>query len=146
MEFRRLCAALLAAVLLLPALSGCGKAGDVSGVERDYGTSHVFMRQEVDDAANLVLDEFKSWKGCQLYSIRYAGDACNNEMNVRRINVMWHGKEGLDQHIEFITRQYISKSAPKSLGLEPDKEYNNIHWHLGRGADDEWHLIYWRAE
>ena len=59
---------------------------------------------------------------------------------------MWHGKEGLDQHIEFITRQYISKSAPKSLGLEPDKEYNNIHWHLGRSADDEWHLIYWRAE
>lgn len=142
MRFRRGIAVVLAALLLLTGLSGCGKAGDVSKVELDYGVSNIYLKQEVDDAARLVLQEFRGWKGCTLHNLRYVGDACNNELSVRKINTMWDGP-GFDHHIEFISSFSTSKSVPKSLGLKPNQKYTDWHWHLGRGKDQEWHLVYW---
>ena len=142
MRFRHVCAALLSALLMAVALCGCGRAGDVSKVEMDYGTSNVFLRQEIDDAAQLILEEFKGWKGCKLHNIRYVGDACNNEMNVRKVNSLWHGP-GFDQHIEFTSSFSTSNSPRKSLGLKANHEYTDWHWHLARGRDEVWHMVYW---
>lgn len=142
MKLKRICGALLPTLLLLAVLSGCGRAGDVSEVKLDYGTSHVFMRQEVDDAARMIMGEFKSWKGCKLYSLRYVGDSCNNEENVRKMNVL-QPEPGFDQHIEFVSKVRASKSPPKKTELEPGREYDNWHWHLARGKEQEWYLVSW---
>ncbi len=71
------------ACLLLFFLCGC--SGDVSSLLVDYGTSELYTKGEIDQAISLVVDTFKTFEGCKLYSLTYAGDE-RSEAELRHYN------------------------------------------------------------
>ena len=67
--------------LLLPALL-LGLMGCKSQVTIDYGTSTIYTKEDMDEAIRLIRQEFDTWKGCELHSIRYTTDDNCNDGNV----------------------------------------------------------------
>lgn len=71
--------------LLLPALL-LGLMGCKSQVTIDYGTSTLYTKADMDEAIQLIRQEFDTWKGCELHSIRYTSDENCNDKNLSWMN------------------------------------------------------------
>ena len=52
-------------------LCGCSSGADVANVEIDYGQSAIYSKQDMDLAIDEIIQEFRTWDGCKLYSISY---------------------------------------------------------------------------
>ena len=106
----------------------------------NYGSSELYTIEEMDEAIALIYDEFYTWEGCELHSIEYAGDECNNEENLEWANSMVEG-QNFTQYIEFTS----SFHSPVEGGgaWEPDEEYEDYKWSLARADGGEWQLISW---
>ena len=63
--------------------------GDVNetDVDIDYGTSELYSQEDLEEAAIQIKCSFASWKGCELHSLRYAGDECCTEENIAWLNM-----------------------------------------------------------
>ena len=79
-------AALLLAALAAFGLTAC--ASNTANAEIDYGTSDLYSKADMDAAIALVIEEFSSWEGCELHSIRYSSDECNNSENLEWLNMI----------------------------------------------------------
>ena len=114
----------------------------------DYGTSETFIEKDMDYALDAILTEFATWKGCTLKRIAYAGDKASADdliyvNDLRKDKLPEHPE--FDQSIVFVT-DFHSPSAENAEGTawEPDKDYNDYTWHLGRtGEDGTWELMSW---
>ncbi len=118
----------------------------VAGCTVDYGRSKIYDDSQIDSALLTMLDEFCSWKGCVMQRFAFAGDdACGAE-EVKYVNSL--RKEGTDefgQAIVLVT-DFHSPSAEQAEGTawEPDTDYKDYTWHLGRtDADESWQLMSW---
>ena len=113
----------------------------------DYGTSKIYSQADMDESISLIKEQFAKWQGCELYSIRYAGDECNNEENIKWLNELIEArgyKDNCVKCIEFISDFYVSKDAEKyNLALNPDFEYKNWQWWLALTEKGEWELLTW---
>ena len=109
-------------------------------VSIDYGRSYLFTEREMDHAIALILDEFDTWDGCEMHSIRYAGDECNSRRNVRWLNSLDGGRR-FTECIAFLSDFH----SPVEGGgaWEPDYEYTDWQWWLARTEDGEWELVSW---
>ena len=58
-------------IVLVLLFAGCGKDGDTSKVEIDYGTSSVYSKEEIDSAIEIIKKQFTSFEGCELHSLSY---------------------------------------------------------------------------
>lgn len=66
-------------IVLVLLFAGCGKNGDTSKVEIDYGASSVYSKAEIDSAIEIIKKQFASFEGCELHSLSYMPDEeCNN--------------------------------------------------------------------
>ena len=66
-------------IVLVLLFAGCGKNGDTSKVEIDYGASSVYSKEEIDSAIEIIKKQFASFEGCELHSLSYMPDEeCNN--------------------------------------------------------------------
>lgn len=84
--------------------------------------------------------KFASWAGCELHSLRYAGDACNSAENLKWLNSLDEGKNYV-QAIELLTDFHSPKTAYGAW--EEDQEYTDYQWWLARTADGGWQLLSW---
>ena len=109
-------------------------------LEIDYGTSEYYTGREMDRAIAKILDTFDSWDGCELHSIRYAGDDCNVQENIDWLNSLGDG-HAFTQCIEFVSDFHSPKEAYGAW--EPDMEYTGWQWWLGSADDGEWELVSW---
>ena len=115
------------------------KAGKVyPKVAYDYGTSELYTREQLEEAAVQVKCEFAKFAGCELHSLRYAGDECNTPENLAWMNSLDEGK-GYTQVCELITDFH----SPVQGGgaWEADKEYKDYQWWLARTDDGGWQLL-----
>ena len=55
-------------------------------VNIDYSTSELYSREGLEEAVVQIKCQFASWDGCELLSIRYAGDECTSEENLQWMN------------------------------------------------------------
>ena len=70
-------------IVLVLLFAGCGKDGDTSKVEIDYGTSSVYSKEEIDSAIEIIKKQFASFEGCELHTLSYMPDEeCNNANNI----------------------------------------------------------------
>ena len=106
----------------------------------EYGESEFFTERSMDRAIDMILKEFNSWEGCQMHSIRFAGDECNSEENLKWLNSLDGGHEYTDC-IEFISEFHSPKD--QFGAWEPDQEYTGWQWWLGAEADGDWELVTW---
>jgi D-alanyl-D-alanine carboxypeptidase len=83
---------------------------------------------------------FAAFDGCELHSIRYAGDACNSAENVQWMNELDEGK-GYTQVCELLSDFH---SPVEQVGAwEPDTEYTDWQWWLARTEGGGWELLTW---
>ena len=115
-------------------------AGIVDNVTVDYGESSIYTQEDMDAAVNLIKDEFAAWDGCELHSIRYAGDECNSADNIKWMNELKDGA-AFSQCIEFLSDFH----SPVEGGgaWEADSEYTNWQWWLAREDGGDWQLLTW---
>ncbi len=114
-----------------------GATGTGSSVTVDYGTSALYSQQDMDAAIALIQKEFATWEGCEMHSIKYAGDDCNSADNISWMNQLSDGAN-YTQCIEFLTDFH----SPKEGGgaWEPDSEYTAYEWWLARPDGGDWVL------
>ena len=121
----------------------CGKNGDTSKVEIDYGASSVYSKAEIDSAIEIIKKQFASFEGCELHSLSYMPDEeCNNADNIEWMNNLRtdDNKEAFTQCIAFES----SFRSPKKGGgaWEANEEYT-WSWWLARSEGGEWNLMTW---
>ncbi len=109
-------------------------------VKVDYGTSKLYTKEELKEAAIQVKCKFAGFDGCGLQSLRYAGDECNTEENIKWMNELDEGKEYI-QVVEILTDFHVSENSKSTLN--PGEDYNDYQWWLARTKDSGWQLLNW---
>lgn len=112
---------------------------NLSDVTIDYKTSELYTKEDMDSAIEEIEKEFGTWEGCVLYSISYTDDTkCTD--NLSYINTLAVDKE-YDECIVFTSNFH----SPVEGGgaWEPDYDYENWEWYLGRTEGGNWDLLTW---
>ena len=121
-------------------LEGWLGAVNETDVEIDYGTSEIFTPEELAEAAIQIKCTFAGWKGCELHSLRYAGDEADKEENLQWLNSL-NEEAGYTHVAEFLTDFHSPVEAEGAW--EPDQEYKDYQWWLGRTDDGGWEVVTW---
>lgn len=110
----------------------------------DYGNSELYGATEIESAMQAVMDEFKTWKGCTMKRIAFTDDTTCAD-NVAYCNELRKdGDPEFDQAIVLKT-DFRSPSEQDAEGTawQPDTDYNDYTWTLGRANGGEWKLLTW---
>lgn len=93
-------------------------------MEMDYGSSRLYTKEELQEAAVQVKCDFAKWDGCVMHSLRYAGDECNSEENLKWLNSL---KEGANytQVVEFLGSYRSPVDEEKAGAWDPGTEYED---------------------
>ena len=136
---------LTALILIFSSLSVQAAQVNLAEVKIDYGSSKIFSREDMDEAVEIIAEQFGKWEGCTLHNIRYYGDDVNNQENLDWLNNLSKARnlnKKFTQCIAFVSDFYVSKDAADKTTFEPDREYKDWQWWLARtNANDEWHLL-----
>ena len=107
-------------------------------VAYDFGTSELYTTDELQQAAIQVKCQFASFAGCELHSLRYAGDECNTPENLKWLN-------SLDENANYtqVAEMLTDYHTPVEGGgaWEPDTEREDYQWWLARTDDGGWQLL-----
>ena len=109
-------------------------------VEIDLGSSEIFTEEELEAAVVQIKCRFASWAGCELHSIRYAGDESVSDETLAWLNSL-NEDAGYTQAVEFLMDFH---SPVEAVGAwEPDSEYTDYQWWLARTAEGGWNIVTW---
>jgi len=129
---KRWLAALLAAVSML-CLAGCG--GKVSNVGILEVPSNLYTFEEIDDAVTVVLSYFqKTFKGCELLELQYAGDEKQKEYDA------WAAQYDAEDAI-VLTSTFTTGRSGGDGSLNPNATYENWKWILVRNESGAWNHV-----
>ena len=103
------------------------------------GTSDLYTVSDMDEAIALINAEFSTWTGCEMHSLRYAGDECATAENLAWMNEL--GEKEYTQVIEFLSD--FHSPVEGGSAWEPDTEYKDWQWWLARTEDGNWELLTW---
>lgn len=127
--------AIICAILLAVLLSACGgnvDGGNVDGVKTHQVDSKIYSQEEISAAICTIENEFKrSWKGCTLTEIYYAGDERNAQFQ------QWRDAE----EVIVLLSSFDVDSSGGDGSLNPDSAYDNWNWILVRTDGGEWRHI-----
>ena len=130
-------------IVLVLLFAGCGKNGDTSKVEIDYGASSVYSKEEIDSAIEIIKKQFASFEGCELHSLSYMPDEeCNNADNIEWMNDLRtdDNKEAFTQCIAFESSFRSPKKGGGAWEAKPDEaardelKANGFRWAPSVGA------------
>ena len=110
-------------------------------VKIDLGESTLYTRDERYDAMLAVRSKFASFAGCELHSIRYAGDDANSEENLKWLNSL-RDDAGFTQVAEFLS-DFHSPVEDGEYAWERDMEYTDYQWWLARKKGGGWVVVSW---
>ena len=126
---------MISAALTSQEYLGAVKSSDVT---IDYGTSELYTQEELKEAVVQIKCQYAFWDGCELQSIRYAGDEANSEENIQWLNSLDEGGSYV-QVVEFLSD--FHSPAQGGGAWEPDKEYTDYQWWLARTLDGDWKVL-----
>lgn len=115
----------------------------------DYGSSALYSEADMDSALDAVLREFSTWTGCVMKRFAFAGDEACGADELAYVNELREANapdsDAFDQAIVFTCDFHTpSEAEAEGTAWEPDADYSNWTWHLGRtGADGAWQLMTW---
>lgn len=133
---------------LLCAAYGCGSnhdgAGNIENVRIDYGHSELYTREDMDEAIRVIEAKFRTWKGCELHSIRYLSDEECNEDNLAWMNELEAANDAKEVFTQCIFFESAFHSPKHDAGAwNADEEYTHWHWCLARADGGAWKLMTW---
>ena len=131
---------LLLAVMMLPGIfrlaAAQGEEGQ-AGAVIDLIGSDIYTQEEMEEALDLVLEEFSKWDGCTLHRVSYGGDGFSKD-ELELTNRMF-GTD-FDGCLLFFT---AFRSPKEQTGAwEADREYF-YSWTVCRKGDSPWELVNW---
>ena len=130
---------LLIAVMLFSATALCAWAEEKEAVVRLPG-SELYTHAELLDAAAQICREFDAWEGCELHSIRYAGDELCTKENLNWMNEL--NEEGNYTQVAAFLMDFHSPVAGGGA-WEADKDYTDYEFWLARTENGAWELLTW---
>ena len=105
----------------------------------DYGMSEIYTQSDMDEAIALINAEFSTWTGCEMHSLRYAGDECVTAENLAWMKEI--GEKEYAQVMEFLSD--FHSPVEGGSAWEADTEYKDWQWWLTRTEDGNWELLTW---
>lgn len=112
---------------------------DISNVKIDYKTSEIYSKEDMDKAIEKIYEEFGGWDGCVMYDISYTDDATSTD-NLSYIRSLDTEKD-YTQCIVFVSN--FHSPVVEYGAWEPDYDYNDYQWYLGRTEGGDWELLTW---
>lgn len=93
---------------------------------------------------NLILKEFRTWRGCELHTLTYMSDDENSPENLAWLSELEEARGGHKDFSQCIAFKSDFRS-PKGGGggWLPDFEYTDCQWWLARSEGGEWKLMTW---
>ncbi len=113
-------------------------AGREPEVDMDYGYSNIYSMAERKEAAVQIKCAFAAWAGCELHSLRYAGDAYANDENLAWLNSL--NPEARYTQAAMFLMDFHSPVAGGGA-WEPNYEYTDYQWWLARTAGGGWKIV-----
>ena len=136
---------------MLLALTSCAekKSATASEVTIELGASSLYTQEELNTAILLIRDKLATFAGCELHSIRYAGDDANNEENLEWLNSLREVRSNIPPEDE--GKQYVQVAdflcdfsrRGRSIRLGTRHGIQGYQWWLGRLEDGRWEIISW---
>ena len=111
------------------------------GVEIDLGSSALYTEEDLNDAVAAVWEVFTGFTGCEMHSIRYAGDELCTEENLRWMNEL--DPEGSYTQVVSFLSDIHSPVEDGPYAWEPDTEYTDYGWWLARSDGGPWTVLTW---
>ena len=106
----------------------------------DLGESALYTGDELYDAMLAVKCKFASWGGCELHSIRYAGDEACGEEDLVWLNSLVDGAR-FTKAAEFLMDFHTAEDIEGAW--EPGYDYTDYQWWLARSEESDWEIITW---
>ncbi len=113
-------------------------AVNAADVTIDLGKSTLYTEEELKEAVVQIKCRFAGWEGCELHSIRYAGDKSASEENLRWMNEL-DENGSYTQAAEFLMDFHTPKE--QTGAWEADEEYTDYEWWLARSEDGGWEVV-----
>ena len=105
----------------------------------DYKTSDLYTEDDMNKAIDVILREFNTWEGCVMKEIKYTDDQ-KCEDNLSYINSLAVDTK-YDECIVFTSTFHSPVEGGDAW--EPDYDYGNWEWYLGRTDGGDWDLLTW---
>ncbi|MBR3099782.1 MAG: M15 family metallopeptidase [Clostridia bacterium] len=102
----------------------------------DYGTSELFTQEALEEAAIRIKCGFASFEGCELHSLRYAGDEKSADA-LEKPDV----KDQYTEAAVFLADFHSPVLPADDSAWEPDTEYTEYEWVLARTAESGWQIV-----
>lgn len=123
-------------------LEGYLGAVNETDVAVDLGESEIYSEEDLADAVSQIKCKFASWKGCELHSLKYAGDECVTDENLKWVNEK-DEDAGYTQVVEFISEFHSPVEDDGQTSWNIDEEYTGWQWWLARTEDGGWDVVDW---
>lgn len=134
---------ILFCLALVLSSAGCGNA-PASGAKIDYGESAVYTEADRQAAAEIIIKEFSSFRGCELHSLSYpSDDACNTADNISWMNQLGEARGAEETFTQCIMFNSSFRSPKKGGGAWAANEEYHWSWWLARSEGGEWNLMTW---
>lgn len=123
-------------ILLCFVMVLCFSACSVTGGNTENVTiktveSNIYAQEDIEDAIQTILNEFKNWKGCTLTEIYYAGDKMALDYQD------WADRKSADEVIVLLSSFDVDSSGGDG-SLNPNSTYDNWMWILVRNKGESW--------
>ena len=113
-------------------------AASPNKAEIDYGESERFSQDELKSAVVSIKCQFAFWDGCDLKSIRYAGDEAVTEENLSQLKAKNPDLKE-DQVAGFLMDFHTSENKGNTV-FKPNHDYTDYQWWLAN-TDDGWEIL-----
>ena len=115
---------------------GAYTGGEVSV---DLGSSERYTEEDLQAAVVSIKCQFAFWNGCELKSIRYAGDDAVTEEKLTWLNELSDNGE-----IKQAALFYMDFHTPEDVGemtFNANSDYTDYQWWLTLTEDDGWQIV-----
>ena len=115
--------------------------GIAAAQDPDYpfnpGTSELYSYEDIVAAADVIMDKFAEWEGCEVYLLQYAGDK-------RSLSELEYVKENYEEPYDecMLFMSAFRSSDDAAMAWEPNEDYC-WSWTLVRANGGEWVLNNW---
>ncbi len=115
--------------------------GTYSGpqVTVDYGTSELYTKEELEAAVIQIKCKFAFWDGCELNSIRYAGDDAVSEKKLAELNKK-DPKTNYSRAAKFLMDFHTGENKGETT-FETNHEYKDYQWYLAVNDEGGWDIV-----
>ena len=95
----------------------------------DYGDSKLFTREQLEEVMIRIKCSFAAWEGCEVESLRYAGDEYSTQEQVD-----WANSQNPDGN-------YIGVVSVFSDYHKEDKKFKDYQWWLACNQEGDWDIV-----